>query len=114
VNAGTSLACPLIAGLVADAQQGQRSTFGFLNPLMYRLAGTPAVHDVLPVNAAMPQQNRAAYLAADGTFPTSIDVFDSQTHPDTSQVTARGYDTMTGIGTPDGAEFIIGLRRAAR
>ncbi len=40
VNGGTSLACPLIAALVADAQQGQKSPFGFINPLIYRLAGT--------------------------------------------------------------------------
>jgi subtilase family serine protease len=113
-NAGTSLSCPLIAGLVADAQQGQQSSFGFINPLIYRLAGTPAFHDVLPVNTSTPQQDRAAYLAADDTYPPSVDVFDSQTHPDTDQVTAKGYDTMTGVGTPNGALFIIGLRRAAR
>jgi subtilase family serine protease len=114
VNAGTSLACPLIAGLVADAQQGQRFSFGFINPLIYRLAATPAFHDVLPVDASMPQPDRAAYLAADDTFPASVDVFDSQAHPDTDQVTAAGYDTMTGVGTPNGAMFITGLRRAAR
>jgi subtilase family serine protease len=56
-NAGTSLVCPLIAGLVADAQQGQKAASGFLNPLIYRLAG---------------------------------------------------------VGTPDGAAFIAGLRHAAR
>jgi hypothetical protein len=28
-------------------------------------------------------------------------------------VTAKGYDTMTGVGTPNGAAFITGLRRAA-
>jgi hypothetical protein len=28
-------------------------------------------------------------------------------------VTAKGYDTMTGVGTPDGAAFITALRRAA-
>jgi hypothetical protein len=45
VNAGTSLATPVIAGLVADAQQGQKSDFGFINQLLYRLAGTRAFHD---------------------------------------------------------------------
>jgi subtilase family serine protease len=43
VNAGTSLAAPLVAGMVADAQQGQRSSFGFINPLIYKLSGTPEV-----------------------------------------------------------------------
>ncbi|WEO99559.1 protease pro-enzyme activation domain-containing protein [Streptomyces sp. FXJ1.172] len=113
VNAGTSLACPLIAGLVADAQQG-RKPFGFLDPLIYRLAGTRALHDVLPVGPRTPQQDRAAYLPADGSPDgTGIDVFDSQEHTYTEQVTAKGYDTMTGVGTPNGAAFIAGLRRAA-
>ncbi|KOV60639.1 peptidase S53 [Streptomyces sp. MMG1121] len=114
VNAGTSLACPLIAGLVADAQQGRTSAFGFINPLIYRLAGTRAFHDILPVSASAPQQNRGAYLPANGPADSAgVDVFDSQEHAYTQQVTAKGYDTMTGLGTPNGAAFITGLRHAA-
>ena len=112
-TAGTSLATPLIAGLVADAQQGQQSAFGFINPLLYRLAGTPAFHDILPVTASMPQQDRGAWEAGTGGQSTGIDVFDSQERAYTQQVTAKGYDTMTGVGTPNGAAFITGLRRAA-
>lgn len=113
-NAGTSLACPLIAGLVADAQQGRTSAFGFINPLLYRLAGTGAFHDILPVTPATPQQDRGAYLPASGPSDTAgVDVFDSQEHASTAQVTAPGYDTMTGLGTPDGAAFLLALRRAA-
>lgn len=109
-NAGTSLACPLIAGLIADAQQGQKSSFGFINPLIYRLAGTSAFYDVLPSTASTPQQDRDAY------FPSSrsVDAFDSQERAYTSQVTARGYDTMTGLGVPNGQAFISGLRRLAK
>jgi subtilase family serine protease len=115
VGAGTSLATPLIAGLVADAQQGQKSGFGFINPLIYCLARTRAFHDILPVSAATPRQDRDAYLPPSGPLTsTSIDVFDSQERAYTRQVTARGYDTMTGVGTPDGATFISALRRAAR
>jgi subtilase family serine protease len=113
VNAGTSLACPLIAAMVADAQQGQKSAFGFINPLIYRLAGTRAFRDILPVTASVPQQDRDAYEPGSGDVSTALDVFDSQEHAYTQQVTARGYDTMTGIGTPNGAAFIAGLRRAA-
>jgi subtilase family serine protease len=113
VNAGTSLSAPLVAGLVADAQQGRHSTFGFINPLIYRLHGTPAFHDVLPVTAATPKQNRAAYTPASSTDSASIDVFDSQNPTDTDQVTAKGYDTITGVGTPNGLPFILGLRLAA-
>jgi subtilase family serine protease len=112
-SAGTSLATPLVAGLVADAQQGQKSAFGFIDPLIYRLAGTQAFHDILPVTASMPQQDRDAWEAGTEGESTGIDVFDSQERAYTRQVTAKGYDTMTGIGTPNGAAFITGLRRAA-
>jgi subtilase family serine protease len=113
-NAGTSLACPLIAGLVADAQQGQPSAFGFINPLLYRLSGTVAFRDLLPVSASAPQQDRAAYTpAADGASP-DVDVFGAQESGPGHQVVAKGYDTVTGLGTPNGAAFISGLRKAKR
>jgi hypothetical protein len=52
LQAGTSLATPLVAGMVADAEQGQPRNFGFLNPLLYSLAGSQAFHDILPVSPA--------------------------------------------------------------
>ncbi|MEY9860346.1 subtilase family serine protease [Catenulispora sp. GAS73] len=108
-NAGTSLATPLIAGLVADAEQGQHAPFGFINPLLYRLTGTSAMRDVLPPSASAPQQDRAAYTpAADGLTP-SVDVFGAQ-GAGQSQVIAKGYDTVTGVGSPNGGAFIAGLR----
>lgn len=114
VGAGTSLATPLIAGLVADAQQGEKSAFGFINPLIYHLAGTQAFHDIVPVTASMPQQDRDAYIPASGSVGTSVNVFDSQERAYTQQVTAKGYDTMTGVGTPNGTAFISGLRHDGR
>ncbi|MGW7684886.1 S53 family peptidase [Kribbella sp. NPDC054772] len=113
INAGTSLSAPLVAGLVADAQQGQHSHFGFINPVLYRLHGTPAVHDVLPVTKATPPLNRATYTPASNTDSASIDVFDSQNPTDTTQLTAKGYDTTTGLGTPNGLPFLLTLRLAA-
>jgi subtilase family serine protease len=112
VNGGTSLACPLVAGLVADAQQGQTSPFGFINPLIYGLAGTAAFHDALPITASTPQQNRDAYTPATASDSASVTPFDSQNPADTTQVTTKGYDTMTGLGTPDGGPFITALRKA--
>jgi len=112
-SAGTSLATPLVAGLVADDQQGQKSPYGFINPRLYRLARTGAFHDALPISTSAPQQDRAAYIAPDDTSTSAdVDVLDAQGRPDTQQVTAKGYDTMTGIGTPNGAAFIAALRRA--
>jgi subtilase family serine protease len=112
INGGTSLACPLIAGLAADAQQGRTSPFGFINPLLYRLSGTAAFHDALPVTASTPQQDQDAYTAADSTDPATLDTFDVQKKAYTTQVTAKGYDTMTGLGTPNGWSFINALRTA--
>ncbi len=112
-GAGTSQACPLVAGLVADAQQGQKTSLGFINPLLYRLAGTPAFHDILPVTAKTPEQYRDAYTPANELGTAEVDVFDAQQHAYTQQVTAKGYDTMTGLGSPNGRAFITGLRRAA-
>jgi hypothetical protein len=61
----------------------------------------------------MPQPDRDDYQPASAGVSPALDVFDSQQRAYTQQVTARGYDTMTGVGTPNGAAFITGLRRAA-
>jgi subtilase family serine protease len=108
---GTSLAAPLIAGMVASAQQGQQASFGFLNPLLYSVARTKALRDVLPFTASTPQQYRTVYCEAQDCGAASVWTFDAQTAGETNQVTAAGYDTMTGLGTPDGQAFIKALRR---
>jgi hypothetical protein len=67
--------------MVAAAQQGQRTSFGFLNPVLYSLSGTSAVHDVLPVTSATPAQYHGVYcgtdLLCDGAHP-SVWTFDSE------------------------------------
>jgi subtilase family serine protease len=119
---GTSMSTPLVAGMVADAEQGPRRNLGLLNPLLYSLAASRAFHDVLPVRPSASQVDHAAYGSK---FPQSITsgkppyapavaVFDAQNPRDTDQVTAPGYDTMTGLGTPNGSVFINGLRSSKR
>lgn len=110
-DGGTSLAAPLVAGMVASAQQGQREAFGFVNPTLYSLAGTRAVRDVLPVTAATPEQDKAVYCEPQDCGAGSVWTFDAQTAGETNQVTAAGYDTMTGLGTPNGQAFVAALRR---
>lgn len=109
---GTSLATPLVAGIVADAQAGQSRPFGFLNPALYRLAGTPALYDPLPVTRSTPVPYRGAACTAlcDGVTLGQFDDQSSAMPGYTGQVTARGYDTMTGTGVPQGGRFIQALR----
>jgi subtilase family serine protease len=109
---GTSLACPLVAGMVADAQQGQSSPFGFIDPLLYSLAGTSVFNDILPVSGSMPSVDRTAFApeSTSGWGHAASETFDAQIPGETTQVTAPGYDTMTGLGTPNGSAFISGLR----
>jgi subtilase family serine protease len=112
---GTSLATPLIAGLVADAQQGQAAPFGFINPVLYKLASTSAIRDVLPVTSKTPAQYRGSWCpAAACNGVQGMVEFDDQ-NPSLSgylgQVTLKGYDNMTGVGTPNGPAFNTALRR---
>lgn len=113
VDGGTSLAAPLVAGLLADAQQGGKR-FGFVNPTLYRLAGSAAFHDSLPVTSSSPASARGAFCPKTLCGVPSLSLFDSQLPEYTDQVTARGYDTMTGVGTPNGQAFIKALRAARR
>jgi subtilase family serine protease len=111
---GTSLAAPLVAGMVAEAQQGQARPFGFLNPAFYRLAGTRAFHDALPLTSSSPALWRGEFCGMSLCNAVFLYQFDDQ---DTSllgyngQVTATGYDNMTGLGTPNGRSFIAALRK---
>jgi subtilase family serine protease len=113
---GTSLATPLVAGMVADAEQGHRKNLGFLNPLLYSLAGSSAFHDTMPLNPSDPQIDRSFFTRAVNyinhkfAFGYRVGVNDAQNVSGTHQVTAPGYDTMTGLGTPNGSAFINRLR----
>ncbi len=48
----------LVAGVVADAQQGQARPFGFIDPAIYTISKTPAIHDALPMTARTPVNDR--------------------------------------------------------
>ena len=113
VIGGTSLAAPLVAAMVADAEQYQRRPFGFLNPALYRLAGTSAIHDTLPVTSRTPSRYRG--VLCDGSVcGGQLAEFDVQSYSlpgYAGQVTLKGYDTMTGIGTAAGQNFVYALRR---
>jgi subtilase family serine protease len=110
---GTSEASPLVAGIVTAAQEGQSVPFGFINPLLYKLAGTDAYYDPTPLSKASPTAWRGTYCPADTCGANALTTFDDQSlnmGGYTGQVTLPGYDNMTGVGTPNGPNFIAGLR----
>jgi subtilase family serine protease len=105
---GTSLSSPLLAGVIAVANQVVGHPLGFVNPLYYKLVNTPAVHD--EVAPRTPQAEvRTDYAnfvdSSDGllTRLRTIDVQTSTLHD------TRGYDNETGVGSPNGLAFFAGL-----
>ena len=91
---GTSLASPLFAGMEALAMQAAGSKLGYANPVFYKLYGSPQFHDVVPQPSALghdPYQ-----VAPDNSGNPVLAVGDT----DTSLKTAKGYDDVTGIGSP--------------
>ena len=103
-----------MAGIVTAAQAGQRAAFGFLDPAIYKLAGTNAYFDPLPLTRKSPTLYQGmACVGRNQCGGKLLSTFDDQ-NPNlfgyTGQVTLPGYDNMTGVGTPDGPKFIIGLR----
>ncbi|MFC1421527.1 S53 family peptidase [Streptacidiphilus cavernicola] len=92
---GTSLASPLFAGMEAlAAQAAGGDPLGYANPVLYKLYGSAQFRDILPKPQALghdpyqvaPDQNGDPVLAVGDT--------------DTSLRTTKGYDDVTGIGSP--------------
>jgi len=91
---GTSLACPLFAGLQADAIQAQGGVgIGWANPALYARAGSPAFTDLTADGAG---SRAAAVLPATQNTPAIAVTFGD----DRLLKTGRGYDNATGLGTP--------------
>ncbi|SEN26120.1 Subtilase family protein [Actinacidiphila rubida] len=109
---GTSLAAPVIAGVQALTQQARFGIpIGFANPLIYSQYGTSAYHDVTdyPFGPQTVSEVRVDFAngenASDGTI-TSLRVLGR----DASLSATRGYDDVTGVGTPT-RNYVDGFRR---
>ncbi|MFF8968240.1 protease pro-enzyme activation domain-containing protein [Streptomyces sp. NPDC014995] len=98
---GTSLAAPVVAAVQALAQQARGGTaIGFANPAIYSRYGTRVYHDVTddPTGSGLAVA-RVDYAnghdAADGLL-TSV----RSLGKDSSLSAVKGYDDVTGVGTP--------------
>ena len=100
---GTSLASPAMAGMEALADQAAGHPHGFANPAIYRLNGSSAVHDIVSPEDTMSDVRIDFINGVDATagYRTSLRVF-NQTG---TIFTRRGYDDVTGIGTPKAVQY---------
>lgn len=112
---GTSVSSPLTAGMLADVQQAVGHRLGFADPLLYALAGagSKGLTDVLPqaASAAPLGVVRVDYVDQDGFDPAHGYLYTVRTFDqDSSLVTTKGWDDVTGLGTPN----VPGLIRSIR
>jgi subtilase family serine protease/predicted small secreted protein len=96
---GTSLACPLFAATIAVAQQHAHKKFGFVNPLLYKHPG--AFRDITPVTPGQ----AVALPMGDGTNAAVNFDYQNQTIK-----TGKGWDSVTGLGAPNGAAFLNAIK----
>jgi subtilase family serine protease len=117
---GTSLASPLLAGVIADVDQVAGVAVGFIDPVIYKLdtvAG--AIDDILPGGAQAQYRvdHADTYIAGASGFIRSFREITAQlpeqfcdgsgncvTRPMTL-TTAKGFDSVTGLGSI-GPDFI--------
>jgi subtilase family serine protease len=94
---GTSLSCPLVAGIQAVASQHRRFAIGFANPLLYSLQDGAFQDTKAPAKPIRFASTAGSYT---GTFEAGD-----------TQHTRGGYDDITGRGTPNGTTFLRGEAR---
>ncbi len=98
---GTSLASPVMAALVGLGKQAHHYKVGNIAPKLYQLAGTSAIKDVNAPNKAgvyYPFSNGQGVVIGFDTHHQSL-------------VTNKGWDNVTGVGTPNGAAFIKAIKK---
>jgi subtilase family serine protease len=102
---GTSLSSPLYAGVEALADQAQGRPHGFVNPALYALNGTPGVRDITQTTPHGGVVRVDYNNSVDGSEGTHVSL---RTLNDEAQSLHDGprWDTLTGVGTPNGNEFI--------
>lgn len=98
---GTSLAAPVIAAVQALAQEARGGkAIGFANPSIYAKYGSKAYHDVTDTptgsELAVARVDFANSIDASGGLLTSV----RSLGKDSSLKAVRGYDDVTGVGTP--------------
>jgi subtilase family serine protease len=104
---GTSVACPVFAGIEADAQQAAGHAIGFANPAIYQRYGTSAFRDVTdhPFGAKVQlYEVRNNYTDPDtktGPLLTYLRALGIDGEGAAALPAVKGYDDATGVGSPE-------------
>jgi subtilase family serine protease len=117
---GTSVSCPVFAGIEADAQQAAGHAIGFANPAIYQRYHTSAFHDVTdhPLGRRHLAEVRSNYTdpsTKQGPLVTYLRTLGIDGEGAAALPAVKGYDDATGVGSP--ARYIQSfreLRGAAR
>ena len=135
VIGGTSLSCPMFSGMWAIANQAAGSPLGQAAPLLYGLPAG-AITDVIDATStsnvtgtiktspttsialsaddlAAPLENTTSYFSAMYNSPFSTRWFVLTFGTDSSLTTGVGWDNVTGLGTPNGLNFVKDVVAAA-
>ena len=104
---GTSLSSPLLAGVMALADQQAGFAHGFANPALYALNGTVAYRDVLPPPTRIAAVRRDFVNGVNASKGTTLSL--RTLDMDSSLRTTAGFDNVTGMGSPRGSAFINAL-----
>ncbi len=123
---GTSLASPLYAGMFALAEQRAHAAgyeLGFANPLLYTLGtapdGSAPQFDIWPKTSDDPQGAIRVDFANGVSAPTDTPksyAYSVRTFDDEEGLTIhveKGYDDITGLGSPNGSSWINAVVAAA-
>jgi subtilase family serine protease len=96
---GTSLACPIVAGIMALSDQKAGAPHGFANPFFYQNPGK--FRDIGPINTAVARRNfNNSIDDCNGTADRLRTFNDYSGSP--TQFTATGWDDVTGLGVFNG------------
>ena len=123
---GTSLASPLLAGVVADADQASGPAVGFINPAIYKIdSSSGAITDIVSggKQAQLRVDHAFSYISGGKGFLYSFreltyegpivycDETGNCATRDNTLSTAKGFDSMTGLGAP-GPSFVGDLAKS--
>ena len=97
---GTSLATPIVAAMVALAKAYNNVSVGLATPRLYAMLGTSALLDV---NAP----GKAGVYYESPAYGKELIAFDGKPQ---NLVSKAGWDTVTGVGEPNGMNFITAFK----